>query len=394
MEVSVQPLANPGGDAREVEIVERKGIGHPDTICDELSERLCQAICRFHLERFGSILHHNVDKSLLFAGHSEPAFGGGRVVDPMEIYLAGRAAREYRGVAIPVEEMAVEGSRAWLRSNLRHLDADRQVNIRALVRSGAGNLVDLFVRGKGCGLSNDTSIGAGFAPLSLLERLVLEIERQMNSADFHRAHPEAGEDVKVMGFRKGGRIRLTVSVALVDRYVADTGDYVRKREALRDGVAAMAARITGREVEVEVNAADNPAAGDLYLTVTGTSAESGDDGQTGRGNRANGLITPGRPMTLEAVAGKNPVSHVGKIYNIAAGRIAGAVYTGVQGILAVEVQMVSRIGSPVTEPQILEVRIATGGERPAGELREEVAEVAREETRRLDRFWEEWLEVP
>jgi len=59
----------------------------------------------------------------------------------------------------------------------------------------------------------------------------------------------------------------------------------------------------------------------LYLTATGTSAEQGDDGQVGRGNRVNGLITPYRPMTLEAAAGKNPVSHVGKTYNIAARQI-------------------------------------------------------------------------
>jgi S-adenosylmethionine synthetase len=50
----------------------------------------------------------------------------------------------------------------------------------------------------------------------------------------------------------------------------------------------------------------------VYLTVTGTSAEAGDDGEVGRGNRVNDLITPYRPISLEAAAGKNPVTHVGQ----------------------------------------------------------------------------------
>jgi S-adenosylmethionine synthetase len=28
-------------DAQDVEVVERKGIGHPDTICDALAEEIC-----------------------------------------------------------------------------------------------------------------------------------------------------------------------------------------------------------------------------------------------------------------------------------------------------------------------------------------------------------------
>ena len=68
-----------------------------------------------------------------------------------------------------------------------------------------------------------------------------------------------------------------------------------------------------------VNALDDPKASDesgIYLTVTGLSAEQGDDGEVGRGNRVNGLITPSRAMSLEAAAGKNAVAHVGKLYNL------------------------------------------------------------------------------
>ena len=91
-----------------VEIVERKGIGHPDTVCDALAEELSRALCRFYLERFGLVLHHNVDKVLLWGGTSQPAFGGGKVIAPMEFYLAGRATLDYKGIKVPLDELVHE----------------------------------------------------------------------------------------------------------------------------------------------------------------------------------------------------------------------------------------------------------------------------------------------
>ena len=65
----------------EVEVVERKGIGHPDTICDALAETLSRNLCQEYQRRFGEILHHNVDKALLCGGRAAAAFGGGRIDD-------------------------------------------------------------------------------------------------------------------------------------------------------------------------------------------------------------------------------------------------------------------------------------------------------------------------
>ncbi|RLI30841.1 methionine adenosyltransferase, partial [Candidatus Bathyarchaeota archaeon] len=92
-------------------------------------------------------------------------------------------------------------------------------------------------------------------------------------------------------------------------------------------------------------------------TVTGTSAEQGDDGNAGRGNRINGLITPCRQMSLEATAGKNPVSHVGKIYNLLAKITAEKVCNEVKGIREVYVKILSSIGKPITEPQIVSIHV-------------------------------------
>ena len=191
--------------AHEVEIVERKGLGHPDTICDAVAEHFCVRLCREYRRRFGTILHHNVDKVLLCGGAARAAFGGGEILEPIEIILAGRATQHYRGESIPVHEIAVEACREWFRAQIPALDADRHLRITSRVRQGSSDLVALFGRGGAAPLANDTSCGAGFAPFTDLERSVLAVERALNAPETKRAHPEIGSDVKVMGVRRGAR---------------------------------------------------------------------------------------------------------------------------------------------------------------------------------------------
>ena len=91
MDLVIGSLGHASPDEGKVEIVERKGLGHPDTICDALAEQFSVRLCRYYLDRFGVVLHHNVDKALLVGGSASPVFGGGKVHTPIEIYLAGRA---------------------------------------------------------------------------------------------------------------------------------------------------------------------------------------------------------------------------------------------------------------------------------------------------------------
>jgi S-adenosylmethionine synthetase len=339
----------PPGPA-SVEVVERKGVGHPDSICDALAERFSAALSRAYLDQFGQILHHNVDKALLFGGRSTPRLGGGRLDEPIELYLSGRATTSVGGAKVPVEDIARAEVRSWIRDNLRFVDPDRDVRVHCLVRAGASELVGLYAGDEP--LCNDTSIGVGYAPLSPLEQATLAVERALNSPEVKAAHPALGEDVKVMAVRTGADVDLTVAVAMVDRFLPDADAY---RAAC--AAAASVAQAVVPNASVVVNAADDVDAGRMYLTVTGTSAEGGDDGQVGRGNRVNGLITPFRPMSLEAAAGKNPKSHVGKVYNLAAHRIAGRIVDEIAAIRGATVLLVSRIGAPVREPQVCEVRL-------------------------------------
>ena len=367
---------------RPVEIVERKGIGHPDTICDGIAEQVGIGLCRAYLDAFGVILHHNVDKVLLCGGASRPAFGGGEVTAPIEIYLAGRATERCGGKAIPIHDLAVAACREWLASHLPSLDVERHVRVVSRLRPGSVDLVDLFERG-GTAPANDTSVGAGFAPPTDLERVVLAVEQALNAPATKAAHPAIGEDVKVMGVRQGGRIDLTVGCAMVVRHLPDLAAYADQVAAVRAIALDVAAAVTGLAVEAVVNAADDLAAGSVYLTVTGTSAEAGDDGEVGRGNRVGGLITPGRPMTLEAAAGKNPVSHVGKLYNVLAGRIAEGVAQALPEVPDVGCLMVSRIGRRVDDPACIDVALA-GVDTPSARERSAVEGVVTAELGRLE----------
>jgi S-adenosylmethionine synthetase len=309
----------------------------------------------------------------------------------MRIYLAGRATTEMDGVRIPVAELAVESARRWLGENLHALDPVRHAEIEPLFRPGSRDLQELFHRHPAGvrALANDTSIGVGYAPRSELEQVVLAVERELTATGTTRAHPEIGEDVKVMGLRTGDRIDLTLACAFVGRHLAGLPEYVRAKERVAAMAEEVAARITDRAISITVNAADDVESGSVYLTVTGTSAEAGDDGQPGRGNRITGLITPYRPMVIESAAGKNPMTHTGKLYQLAAEGVATQLVEQVRGITEARCLLLSRIGMPVDAPALADVCVRTEtGYRLKG-LRGDVEKVLKERLAALAEIWRE-----
>lgn len=363
--------------SRVVEIVERKGIGHPDTICDAIAEELSRALSQFYLEHFGLVMHHNVDKALLWGGSSSPAYGGGNIIAPMEIFLAGRATCEFRGVKVPLNRLVNESCSNWLRSHFHVLDPDKHVKIHSLIRPGSTELIDLYLRQEktGIALANDTSCGVGYAPLSELEQIVLQTEKHLNDSDVKSVHPEIGEDIKIMGVRHENHIELTVACAFIDRYISNVGDYVEKKELIAKLVTQEAKKISNSPINVSVNGADDIDKESIYLTVTGTSAESGDDGEVGRGNRVNGLIAPYRPMNMEAAAGKNPVTHVGKLYNINAQQIAVSLVEEIEVIQEAYCYIVSQIGSPVNKPQIIDLQLSLADKTPINSIKTHIEDI-------------------
>lgn len=369
----------PAAPAPRVEVAERKGLGHPDTLCDAVAEAAGAALHRAYVARFGRPLHYNVDKALLIGGDAAPAFGGGEVRRPFEIVLAGRATRSWQGVDLPVEAIAEQAARAWLRDHLHAVDVDRHLRLACRFGPGSGDLCALFERAR----ANDSSVGVGYAPLGAAERAALAVEAALRGA----GRPALGEDTKVLAVRVDGRLELTVAVAMIGAHLPSLAAYVEERDRVAALARAAAAPFAEGPVRVSVNAADDLPAGDVYLTVTGTSAEAGDDGEVGRGNRVNGVITPLRPMSLEAAAGKNVSSHVGRLYNTVAGLVAAELAAELPGVGEVACCLASRIGDPVDEPALVHVRVR-GGPSP-GEAR--VAEVVRAQLAALDTVRERLL---
>jgi len=353
--IVVEPLRTVHIADQEVELVERKGLGHPDSIADGVSESVSRALSRLYLDEYGKILHHNTDETQVVGGGSEPKFGGGRVTNPIYILLVGRATTEVNGEKLPYRDVAVEAAKKYVSSVCAHLDIDKHVDFDCRIGQGSVDLRGVF--DQKAVLANDTSFGVGFAPFSDTERVVLESERFL-TLKLKKKLPALGEDVKVMGFRRGQQIHLTVAAALVDSEIANPQEYDEVSREIHDKLMDQVVKLTRHDVTIDVNTADDPELGRYYLTVTGLSMEAGDDGSVGRGNRQNGLITPCRPMSLEASAGKNPVNHVGKIYNILGNLIANDIVKETGGnVKEVHVRILSQIGKPVDQPQIASLQI-------------------------------------
>lgn len=358
--ITVEELAQKAVYEQEVEMVERKGKGHPDTLADNISEAVCRELCRYYLENYGAILHHNVDKALVVGGRAIPRFGGGVLCEPIYIVVAGRAVthimKENSIDLVPIGSIALKAMKERIKQTFRHLDPDTHVILDYKIKQGSVDLVKVFELGGDVPLANDTSFGVGYAPLTDTERLVLEVEKTLNSPEYKKKNPAVGEDIKVLALRRSRRVDLTIACAMISSYIRSLDDYLKAKEDVKEDAFKIASKYNV-DVDVKVNVADKPEVGLVYLTVTGTSAEAGDDGNTGRGNRANGLITPNRYMSLEAVAGKNPVSHVGKIYNIVSTNIANRIYRETRKVKEVYVYMLSRIGHPINKPLVVNVKV-------------------------------------
>jgi S-adenosylmethionine synthetase len=374
--IELEWVAGGPAGARPFEIVERKGTGHPDFICDVIADEAAAALAQVYMDEFGKVLHFDLGKGLLAAGRATPKLGGGTVEEPMRLVFGDRAVYEFRGKRVPVPEIIETAAAGWIRKHLRFVEPGVNVVFQNQVRPGSAEpTASLDAREP---LANDTATGVGFAPLSETEALVLEAERFLNSRAFKEEFPESGEDVKVMGARRGRFLDLTVAMALVDRHLTSEREYFSRKVEIEVELAAhLRARLEALDgLTVGLNMLDRPASGTsgMYLTVTGTSAESGDSGQVGRGNRLSGLVSTTRPVSNEAAAGKNPVRHVGNVYNMVARRVASEV-AALAGVREATVYLVGRIGSPLKEPHLAAAQLSLSPGAALEEIRVPIEEV-------------------
>ena len=352
--IAIEMLNQTPVQDQQIELVERKCLGHPDSIADGIAESISRALCNTYIDQFGGVLHHNTDQGEIVAGESMPQFGGGKIIKPIFILLDGRATKEFKGEKIATDTVALKAAKDYLRSVVPELDLDRHLIMDC--RLGT-DLRDVFNPEEGkIPRANDTSFGVSYAPFSDIEKCIREVSSYIDNT-LRPKYPVYGQDIKIMGLRQGNRINLTICCAMIDRYVSSLSEYVNYREKLAEEALKVAKTCTDNAVEVHVNTADCDVECSLFLTVTGTSAEMGDDGSVGRGNRANGLITPHRPMSMEATSGKNPINHIGKIYNLLSNELAHTCVEKVDGIAEIQIRLLSQIGDPIDQPLVASAQI-------------------------------------
>lgn len=358
-----------GGD---VAIVERKGWGHPDTLADHLAERLSRAYSRYTKNKFGAVLHHNFDKLALLGGACDVRYGSGAMLDPVRVLVNGRAARSCGGEEIPVDSLVTDVVHEFFGERLPELQDHIKIelNITSNPSPGAVRTDDgepersrwfaprsaKDLRERQALLANDTSLGTGWAPEGIVERFARELVDVFAApSEFNRERPWCGSDVKLMAHAVGNELDAVLCVPQKCTYVSNRQMYLdNRRDVLDECHRRAATALPGWSTRFRLNVRDIPERDELYLTYTGSSLESGDEGVVGRGNRVNGLITPLRPMNLEGANGKNPVYHVGKLYNVAARRLAQRLYEETGGYT--EVHLVSATGQLLAQPWRVTVR--------------------------------------
>ncbi|MFJ9078696.1 methionine adenosyltransferase [Streptomyces sp. NPDC102278] len=327
-------------DSRSVEdlpyeLVERKGVGHPDTMCDAIAERMSRYYSLHCLKEFGGVAHHWFDKVTLYGGGADTDYGRGELTSPYRVMVFGKAAFRVGAVEIPVQELVFRAAADVLAEVTTGFDADRHlvVELGVVDHQGSGrgrsryqpaSPQDLVPLRSGGLVSNDTNLLHGYAPLSRLESVVLGLEHLVNGASFKQRHPDSGWDVKVFGSRRRDAFSLVVNMPFLAAHIESMDDYLARKAVVREELEKYIASLGIHDVRLLVNATDRN--GRPYLTALGSVADTGDVGVVGRGNRVNGLITPMRPMSIEAPAGKNPLDHTGKIYNVMAMRLARQVH--------------------------------------------------------------------
>ncbi|MFI9388737.1 methionine adenosyltransferase [Kutzneria sp. NPDC052558] len=379
---TIRVLPGSTADIEELpyELVERKGVGHPDTMCDAIAERASRRYSEYCLTEFGRVAHHWFDKVMIYGGEADIDYGRGEMTKPYTVLFAGKGAYRFGDREIPLRRILFDAAAEVLAEVTTGFDPKRHLVVECAVvdHQGAGRghsryqpkvLDDLIEIGDPRLVSNDCNLLHGYAPLSRLERLVLGVEQHINGPEFKRVNPDTGWDVKVFGSRSEDRFKLIVNMPFLASRIYSLEQYFERKRECEQQIAAFCQQLLGARPELLVNPTDRN--GKPYLTALGSVADTGDVGVVGRGNRINGLITPMRSMSIEAPAGKNPLDHTGKLYGVLARDLAAEISreTG----LAVETHVFTSKEAPLGAPDEVIVRVA-GGE-PAPETQERIHEI-------------------
>ncbi len=357
-------------DEQCFEVVETKGKGHPDNICDTLAEKISSNYSKYCIDHFGVVLRHMIDKLSILGGGSFVKYGGGEMIAPIRILVNGRFTDRYGEKKINYMDIVETTIKEYFAELFPLLDLEKFLIIidNTHHNEGPGVVYDVNNCTKNERKSffevidnvdakkhnnhnrcNDTSTTVSYYPLSKLEKVVLCIEQTLNSIRYKKMKPWVGTDIKVMGIRKNMSIEITSCIPLISRYVANLDDYKNKLlDVKTDMITIVKEEFPHSDISIFLNTRDDFEMNDLYLTLIGSAVESGDEGAVGRGNRSRGVIPFNRNFSMEAACGKNPVYHTGKLFTAIGDLISKEIYMKfkVENV----VYCTSRMGDSIENP--------------------------------------------
>ncbi len=306
-------------ETQSVEIVERKGVGHPDTLADGLAESISIAYSKYCLQNFGAILHHNFDKVAIAGGLVEADFSVSKILKPARVVINGRASTVFGDSPIDVPAITEEAARDYLKRVLPSVDADSYFTFIHQTTDYSHNpfwfhprSIDDLPENK-FPHANDSSTFSSYWPLSPLEQTALSLEALLHK--FSGPEYILGEDVKVLATRKGRNIGITLCIPQISSKTPSFEVYKTRIQEMQKRIEDLARQMLPRSrIDIFINTADGSSGEKYYLLATGSCIEAGEEGVVGRGNGSRGVIASMRSSGAEAVAGKNPVYHVGKVW--------------------------------------------------------------------------------
>lgn len=383
-------------DNMQFEVVETKGKGHPDNICDTLAEKISANYSRYCLDKYGVILRHMIDKLSILGGGSKVYFGKGEMISPIRILINGRFTDRYKKEKIDYMSIVENTIKGYFKELFPLLDVDRYLSIidNTHHNEGPGVVYNVdnttknererffevtndkdVLKHSNYLRCNDTSTTVSYYPMSKLEQAVLMIEQTLNSKEYSMLKPWIGNDIKVMGIRKSDKIEITSCVPLISLYVLDLDDYKNKLLLIKKDIEKIVQEyFPQNDISIYLNTRDNYEKNDLYLTAIGSAVESGDEGAVGRGNRSRGVIPFSRNFSMEAPCGKNPVYHTGKLFTAIGDTISRKIYEkySIENV----VYCTSKKGDNINEPWNVSVELNA---EISNDVRNEIDRIVKEE---------------
>lgn len=325
-------------ESSDVEVVERKGVGHPDSIADALANECSRKYSLVCLEKFGAVLHHNIDKFYFGGGWVFNDFGYIEKKKPIIARVNGRITKNVGNEFIDVDKILTETIKEYVKTVLPHIDIEKDlvIDLNYTQHTKFKNWfspesLDEVPDAKKPS-ANDTSVCVSHYPMTTCETLAYELEHYFWSEN-EKGYPvpkfsNIGQDIKVMVTRIGNNIEVVLCVPVIasfansqDEYDEIIRGYEQQLQLLGDKICAN----TNFNVSVKINELEGPHYR-KYMLGIGTCAECGEEGIVGRGNNFSGIIPVLRAHSMEAPFGKNPRYHSGRVLSYLCDKLSKKIY--------------------------------------------------------------------